>query len=161
MSSTAFGMKTLILDRTHINFSKRSGKCKTSLLIAQIKMQSSVLFFFSFILFPLLCGVDILWHTPPCSTVVHIISRQSPLFDVILNFVQPSSLRSSSLPSPLYFHYHRPPSYVVFISSHHMSIPLQPSFLYFLCLSTKGEEMVENENVFFCFLKKLLTQFVQ
>ena len=67
----------------------------------------------------------------PCSTVVHIISRQSLLF----YFVQPSSLSSSSLsiPSPLYFHYHRPPSYAVFLSSHHMPIPLQPCFLYFLC----------------------------
>ena len=38
------------------------------------------------------------------------------------------SLRSSclSIPSPLYFHYHRPPSYAVFLSSHHMPIPLQP-----------------------------------
>ena len=84
-------------------------------------------------LIPTLCGVDVRWHTPPCSMVVHIISRQSLLFDVILYFVQPSSLRSSSLPSPLYFHYHRPPSYVVLLSSHHMPIPLQPSFLYFLC----------------------------
>ena len=33
----------------------------------------------------------------------------------------------------MYFHYHRPPSYVVFLSSHHMPIPLQPSFLYFMC----------------------------
>ena len=89
-------------------------------------------FFLSFIWFPLLCGFDVRWHTPPCSTVVHIISRQSLLFDVILYFVQPSSLMSSSLPSPLYCHYHRPPSHVVFISFHHMSIPLQHSFLYFL-----------------------------
>ena len=85
--------------------------------------------FFSFILFPLLCGVDVRRHTPPCSSVIHIISRQSLLFDVILHFVQPSSLRSSSLPSPLYFHYHCPPSCVVFLSSHHMPVPLQPSFL--------------------------------
>ena len=27
----------------------------------------------------------------------------------------------------------RPPSYMVFLSSHHMPIPLQPSFLYFVC----------------------------
>ena len=56
--------------------------------------------FFSFILFPLLCGVDVRLHTPPCSTVVHIISRQSLIFDIVLHFVQPSSLRSSSLPCP-------------------------------------------------------------
>ena len=73
-----------------------------------------IIFFFSFILFPHLCGVDVRWHTPPCSTVVHIISRQSLLCDIILYFVQPSSLRSSYLPRLLYFHYHRPPPYVVF-----------------------------------------------
>ena len=56
--------------------------------------------------------------------VVHIIYKPTALFfDVILYFVQPSSLRYSSLPSPLYFRYHRPPSYVVFLSSHHMSTP--------------------------------------
>ena len=46
--------------------------------------------------------------------------------------VQPSSLRPSSLPSPLYFNFHRPPSHVLFLSSHHMPIPLQPYFLNFL-----------------------------
>ena len=74
---------------------------------------------------------DIRLHVAP---FVHIISQQSLLFDVIiLYFVQPSSLRSSSVPSPLYFHYICSPSYVVFLSSHHMPIPPQPSFLYFLC----------------------------
>ena len=34
---------------------------------------------------------------------------------------------------PFTFFFHRPPSYVVFLSSHHMPIPLQSSFLYFLC----------------------------
>ena len=58
---------------------------------------------------------------------------QSLLFDIILYFVQPSSLRSSSLPSPLYLHFHRPPPYVVFLSSHHKPIPRQPSFLDILC----------------------------
>ena len=74
-------------------------------------------------------------HTPPCSTVVHIISRQSLIFDVILYFVQPSSLRYSSLPSPfpLYFHFHRPSSYVVLLSSQHMPIPPQPPFLDVIC----------------------------
>ena len=37
------------------------------------------------------------------------------------------------LPSPLYFHYHRPPSYVVFLSSHHTPIPHQPYLLYIVC----------------------------
>ena len=70
---------------------------------------------------------------PPCSTVVHIISRQSLLFDIILYFVQPSSLLSSSLPSPLFLHFLRPSSCILFLSSHHMPIPLQPSLLDFLC----------------------------
>ena len=83
----------------------------------QIQIQNSILstlfFFFSFILIPLLCGVDVWWHTPPCSTVVHMISRQSLLSTAvcllgyrywnwrlkILYFVQPSSLRSSSISS--------------------------------------------------------------
>ena len=45
-------------------------------------------------MFPLLCGVDVRWDTPPCSMVVQCISRQFLLFDTILYFVQPSSLRS-------------------------------------------------------------------
>ena len=45
--------------------------------------------------------------------VVHIIRRQSLLFDIIPHSVQPSS--SSSLPSPLYFHFHRPPPYIVLL----------------------------------------------
>ena len=87
-------------------------------------------FFFSVILFPLLCGFDVRWHTPPCSTVVHIISRQSLLFDIILYCVQPSSLSFLSSLFPV-FQYHRPPSYVVVLSSHHMPIPPLPLSLLF------------------------------
>ena len=47
-------------------------------------------------------------------------SADSPFSLISLYFVQPSSLRYSSLPSPLHLHFHRPPSYVVFLSSHHM-----------------------------------------
>ena len=82
-----------------------------------------IFFFFFFILFPILGGGRC---TITCSMVVHIIRRQSLLFDIILYFVQSSSLRPSSLPSPLYFHYNRTPSYIVFLSSDHMPIPLQP-----------------------------------
>ena len=69
-------------------------------------------------------------YMPPCSTVVHFINRQSLLFDVILHVAQPSSIRCCSLPSPLYFHFHRPPSYV--LSSYHMPMSLQPPFLDFI-----------------------------
>ena len=59
-------------------------------------------------LIPTFTWVDVRWHTPPCITVVHIIRRQSFLFDIILYFVQPSSLVSSSLPSQLNFPFHYP-----------------------------------------------------
>ena len=56
------------------------------------------LFFFYviyiYIMFPLLCGVDVRLDTPPCSMVVQCSSRQFLLFDTILYFVKPSSLRS-------------------------------------------------------------------
>ena len=74
-----------------------------------------------FILFPLLCGS----YTSSADSLFLISS--------VTNSVQPSSLRSSSLPSLLYFHSHHPPSYVVLLSSHHMPIPLHPHFLDFLC----------------------------
>ena len=86
--------------------------CRTSL--------KTFTLFFLIIVFPLLCGVDVRCHTPPCSTVVHFLPTQSLLFDIGTHSVQPSSLRPSSLPS------HRPPSYVVLLSSHHMPILLQP-----------------------------------
>ena len=44
---------------------------------------------------------------------------------------QPPLLRPSSLPL-FYFYFHRPPSYVVILSSHHMPILVQPRFLGFL-----------------------------
>ena len=78
----------------------------------------------SFILFPILCGLNV-----RCTTVVHFLPRQSLLFESTPHSIQPSSLRSSSLPSP--FHFHRPPSYVELLSSHHMPIPLQPTFPFF------------------------------
>ena len=39
--------------------------------------------FLSFILISLLCGVDVRWYSPLCSTVVHFFSRHSLLFDII------------------------------------------------------------------------------
>ena len=59
-------------------------------------------------------------------------SADSPFSLMSFFYVQPSSLRFSSLPSPLYFHYHRPLSYSVFLSSHPTPIPLHPPFLDFL-----------------------------
>ena len=55
-------------------------------------------------------------------------SRLSLLFDIIHHFVQPSFIGSSSLSSPLYFHFHRRLTYVVFLSYHHMPITFNTSF---------------------------------
>ena len=55
-------------------------------------------------------------------------SAESLLFDITPHSVQPSSLRPSSPPSPLYSDFHRRPSYVVLLSLHHMPMPLQPPF---------------------------------
>ena len=74
---------------------------------------------------------DIRLHVEPSYTS----SADSP-FSLISSFTLSNHLllsMSSSLRSPLYFHYHRPPSYVVFLPSHHMPMPLQPPLLYFLC----------------------------
>ena len=53
------------------------------------------------------------WCTLPFSSVIHFLPRQCLHFDIIPHSVQPSSLRPSSLPSPLYFHSRHSPSYVV------------------------------------------------
>ena len=67
-----------------------------------------------------------------CSSVVHFLPRQSLLFDTIPHPVKPSSFRPSSLPSPLCSNSNHPPSYVVFLSSHHMPMPSQPPFWTFI-----------------------------
>ena len=63
-------------------------------------------------------------YTPACSMAVHFISRQYFLFDIIPHSVQPSSLRSSSLPSLLVLSFPSPPflrSVPVFSSHAHTS----------------------------------------
>ena len=58
-------------------------------------------------------------------------------FTLISSFTCPSISSSAfhflSCFSHMYFHFHSPPSYVVHLSSHHMSILLRPPFLDFLC----------------------------
>ena len=51
-------------------------------------------------------------YTPPCSSVVHFLPRQSLLFDITPHSVQPSSLRPSRLPHLLYSHFCLPLSYM-------------------------------------------------
>ena len=92
-----------------------------------------VIVFFLFILLPLLSVFDVRRNRPPCSSVVHFLLRQSIFFDFTAHSSQPSSLRPSLHPPPLHSHSHRPPSYAVLLSSPHIPIQLQPSFLNFLC----------------------------
>ena len=71
------------------------------------------------ILFPLLCGVDVRRYTTPCSSVIHFIpQQQSLLFDIT-----PHSIQPSSLPSPVYFNFHRPffLHSALFFASHHVT----------------------------------------
>ena len=83
-------------------------------------------FSFSFILFPRLSGVVVWSHAPPGSTAVHFIKRQNNnLFDTILNFFLPYSLRSSALPSTLYFNFHRLPSFLRSVPVFSSPVPFQ------------------------------------
>ena len=91
----------------------------------------SVFTVFFFISFPLLFVFDV-----RCDIRLHVArsytsSADSP-FSLISSFTLSNQLLLA-LPSPVYFHFHRPPSHVVFLSCHHMPIPLQPLFLDFLC----------------------------
>ena len=61
-----------------------------------------------------------------------LLPLQFHLFDTNPHSVQPSSLRPSSLPPRLYFHFNRPPSYVVLTFSHPVPILLHSPFLAFL-----------------------------
>ena len=72
------------------------------------------------------------YYVGSCSSVVHFLPRRSLLLGIIPHSVQPSPLRSSFVPSPLYFHFSRHPSHVVLLPSHHMPIQRQPPFLIFL-----------------------------
>ena len=60
----------------------------------------------------------------------HTSSADSPsLSDIIPHSIKPSPLRPSFLPPSLYFHFHLPPSYVVLLSSHHITCPYHFNFL--------------------------------
>ena len=63
--------------------------------------------FFFFVLFPLSCGVDVRWRTPPCSTLVHLITHQPTVPSIWYHRSRcpPFSLRSSSLHFSWYFNF--------------------------------------------------------
>ena len=66
---------------------------------------------------------DDIGPTLPCSKaiLIHFLRRHSLIFDIIIF----DSIMPSSLPSPSFFHFHRPPSYVVFLSS--LDRPIGPT----------------------------------
>ena len=82
--------------------------------------------------FPLLCGVDVSYETPPFRPVLRVLQCQFSLRQVVPDVVQPPPLRSSSPSFPRHLHRHHSLDYVFFLSSQYMPIPLQPTFLYFL-----------------------------
>ena len=85
--------------------------------------------------FPLLCGVDVSYETPPLNSVLRFLPRQFSLRQVVPGVIQPSLIRSSSPSFPR--HRHHSLAYVFVFSSQYMPVPLQPNFLHFLgCFST-------------------------
>ena len=100
---------------------------------ATVMLAPHIYVWISLHLIPTLRGIDVPWHTPPCSTVVHVFPRQSLLCDIIHHSVQPSSVRPSSFLPPCTFIvialYIR--SVLLFLSHAHTT--RKPNFLDFLC----------------------------
>ena len=83
-------------------------------------------------LFPLLCGVDVSYETPPSRPVLRVLLGQPPLRQVVPDAIQPPPLWSSSPSFPRHLHPHHSLPYVFVFSSRNMPIPLQPTLLHFL-----------------------------
>ena len=83
-------------------------------------------------LFPLSCGVDVSYETPPSSSVLSVLPGQFSLGQVVPDAIQPPPLWSSSPSFPRHLHRHHSLAYVFVFSSQYVPIPLQPTFLYFL-----------------------------
>ena len=83
-------------------------------------------------LFPLSCGVDVSYETPPSSSVLSILPGQFSLVQVVPDAIQPPPLWSSSPSFPRHLHRHHSLAYVFVFSSQYVPILLQPTFLYFL-----------------------------
>ena len=68
--------------------------------------------------FPLLCGIDVSYETPPFSPVFSFFPWQFSLRQVVLDVIQPPPLWSSSLSFPRHLHHHHSLAYVFFFSIH-------------------------------------------
>ena len=91
--------------------------------------------FRGFLLFPLLCGVDVSYETPPCNPVLCVPSAQFSLRQVVPDAIQPPPLWSSSSSIPRYLHRHHSLAYVFVFSSQYMPIHLNPLSCTFLDIS--------------------------
>jgi hypothetical protein len=89
---------------------------------------------FSFFFFALShsSGVGISRQSLPVRSVMHLISRQPLLTQIFIYTIFPFLLWSTSPSLASHFQSRNFLSYVVLLSSMNMSVPLQPSFLYFL-----------------------------
>ena len=83
-------------------------------------------------MFPLLCGVDIYYETPPFSPGLGVLPGQLSLRQVVSDAIQPPPLWYSSPSIPRHLHRHQSIAYVFVFSSQYMPIPLLPTFVHFL-----------------------------
>ena len=83
-------------------------------------------------LFPLLCGADVSYETPPFNPVLRVLPGQFSLRQVFPYAIQPPPLWSSFPSFSRHLHRHQYLAYVFVFSSQYITIPLQPTFLNFL-----------------------------
>ena len=83
-------------------------------------------------LFPLLCGVDVSYETPPFSPVLRVLPWQFSVWQVVPDAIQPPPLWSSSPSFLRHLHRHHSLAYLFVFSSQYMPIPLQPTFGHYL-----------------------------
>ena len=102
----------------------------TTFLLVQSIMKTPLLLLLY--LFPLLCGVDVSYETPPSRPVLRVLLWQTPLRQVVPDAIQPPPLWSSSPSFPRHLHHHHSLPYAFVFSSRNMPIPLQPTLLHFL-----------------------------
>ena len=81
--------------------------------------------------FPLLCGVDVSYETPPFSPVLRVLPLQFSLRQIVPDAIHPPPLWTSSPSFSRHLNRHHSLAYVFVFSSQYMPIPLQPIFLHF------------------------------
>ena len=133
MVVSTFALK-IIFDCINIYNYTKSCLCDCSLEVDNIKHLTYEFFFSSSFphLFPLLCGVDVSYDTPPFSSVLRVLPGQFSLRQVVPDTIQPPPLWSSSPSIPRHLHHHHSLAHMFFFSSQYTPISLQPTFLHFL-----------------------------